>query len=365
MFLALVLFLSLCCAQPPTSIIPLSSPRLSILGTSPPRGIFDPSLLATENALFPYALSFSAVVATSNISTQLAVYDANYTAFIKIANVNAANASTFPCVNGLPCSATLIHEVSSLLADPNDPDSARAIKIFTHSYLVLPNDELHYELGFIALFTAANLSGPFVGSPLLGWHSSSPISSSVQQVLSLLPQLSDCVAFSEPGSILSTPNKILLALTCISVTQGPTPQIRVVLLSSSDHGRSFIFEGVAVQGDDASALGYSVPQLSAPDLFRVGGNIFLSITPSKQLWGSFVGYSSCIVLLLNTAENGIVRDEQGHPVVQRVLTTDAESFNGACTAAESSVLPSVGGYFLPVLTPDAPFSIVQTGILPP
>ena len=53
----------------PSISVPLATPPLHILGLSPPRGIFDPSMLATGNSTIPYVMTVSAVQATDNIST--------------------------------------------------------------------------------------------------------------------------------------------------------------------------------------------------------------------------------------------------------------------------------------------------------
>jgi len=369
---ALPNLLSASAALPSPTTFPLSTPRLAVLGLAPALGTFDPSLLATDNAAFPYALALSAVEATSNISTALAVYDAALGGFVRVSAVNQAlGPATFPCAQGAPCTASLVHEVPSLLADPSDPNPARAIKVFTHSYLVLPSGELRYDLGYIALSTAPGVGGPWVTEPLLGWASSSPLSTAgVAQVLTALPQLADCLAFSEPGAVLTPRGQLLLALTCITLppSSGGPPHIRVVLLSSSDHGRSWGYSGLAVDGTEAPSLGnYSIPQLSAPDLFtNATGTTFLMLSPAGPLWGSLVGYTGCLLLQLTAELTGVVRDGGGLPVVQKVIVPDGLAFNGACTAASAPAAAgntsALGDVYVSVLLPDSVFSIVPTSI---
>jgi hypothetical protein len=362
-------------SAPPTSIIPLSSPRLAITGSSPSLGIFDPSLAATFNPSFPYALTFSEVQTTANISTALAVYDTALSAFVRVASVNsAAGPALYPCDNGVPCTATLVHEVSSLVFDASDPNPSQAVKVFTHSYLVLPPpaSTLRYDWGYLALHTAANLTGPFASQPLLGWASSSPLSTTgVRQVLTELPELAHCLAFSEPGVLATPQGTLLLALTCITPPSPPAPTapptISIVLLTSASHGQSWAYAGTAVQGQEAEGLlpgQGALPQLSAPDLFATEESTFLSITPATPLWPGLTGYSGCLVLQLNGNLTGVVRDGQGAPVVHRVLRTDGLAFNGACTAAASPLLPGLGSFMMAVLTEGAAFSILPTAVLP-
>lgn len=350
----------------PPTLIPVLSPGLQILGcASPAEGIFDPSLAATSNPEYPYVLSYSTVGATANVSTRISVYDTKLSGFVCIAPVNTATSGTYPCAGGTPCTATLVHEVSSLVLDPMDP--SRTVKIFTVSYLVLedPPNTLRYDIGYISLHTAANVSGPFTSTPLLGWEGASPFSSTgVSMVLTTLTPLSDCLFFSEPGATLSPQGYILLALTCISPPReaGGEAYIRVVLLKSVDHAVSWEYVGVLVDGGEASSLGYTVPQLSAPDLFFVGDTAHLIITPTTALWDGFQGYNGCLVLQLNATLDGVVRGGDGIPIVFTNLTTDGQSFNGACTGVSSPVAPEVGGFFLSVLTPQSLFHIVQTKI---
>ena len=361
-----LLLLPSACGLPAPTTFPLASPRLSVLGLSAARGIFDPSLIATGNAAFPFALALSAVEATSNISTALAVYDAALGSFVRVSAVNTAQGpASFPCVGGAPCTATLIHEVPSLVADPADPSPARAIKVFSHSYLVLPSGELHYELGFISLHTAPTVSGPWASTPLLGWASSSPLSTAgVAQVLTDLPELRDCLAFSEPGALL-TARGLLLALTCISAPSGSPARIRVVLLLSSNHGSSWAYSGLALDGSDAPFLGnFTVPQLSAPDLFTSAtGETYLVVTPAAPLWDSFVGYAGCFVVRLNAEHTGVVRDAAGAPVVEQIILPDGLAFNGACTAAVGvGNASAVGDVYVSVLLQGGLFTIVPTRI---
>ncbi len=160
--------------------VPVTTPALAVAyAAPPPRGIFDPSLLATGNATLPYVLTYSAVTATDNISTLLALYDTAVDAWVGVAAVNAADVGvTLPCGGGAPCNGSFVHEVSSFVADPGDADPARALKVFTHSYVVTGGTALHYDWGHIRLWTAPAPAGPWVGAPLLGWASPSPLTAS-------------------------------------------------------------------------------------------------------------------------------------------------------------------------------------------
>ena len=264
------------------------------------------------------------------------------------------------------------------------PNPARAWKIFTHTYLVTDASTLHYDWGYIALHTAPTIAGPWASQPLLGWAGSSPLSTSgVQQILTDIPQLSDCLIFTEPGAaaLSQGPGGLLLALGCVSVAGGGAAEIRVVLLSSTNHGAQWAYKGEAVRGSDAALLGFAIPQLNAADLFYApmrGGHggqlatqLLLSVTPAALLWEGFVGYAGCLVLQLLPNASGVVRDgNSGAPVVSRYLVpAGGATFAGACTSAHvdnGGVAPELGGYLLPVLAPGEPqpFRVLQSGIPP-
>jgi len=353
----------------PTTAVPLSTPPLAILGASPARGVFDPSLLATGNASTPYLMTFSSVAATDDISTDLAVFDAALARWVAVARVSAAvlNAS-LPCARGAPpCAASLVREVSSVVVDARDPDAARRLKVFGHSYAVVGGAQLRYDVGFISLSTAPGPLGPWATRPLLGWASASPLSTAgVAQVLTDTPALADCLLFTEPGALAAPDGRLLLALGCASAPRaaGAPARIRVVLLASADHGAAWALAATLVDGDDAARLGFSVPQLNAADLFVArDGGVRLVVSPSAEIAPGFTGYVGCLVLRLTSDYAAVERDAAGAPVVERAVVPADTAFAGACTAAASDVDAAGGDYLLPTLLGDT-FAILPSGQAP-
>jgi len=371
-------------APPPGALnvttVPVTSPALTVAqAPPPPRGIFDPSLLATGNATLPYILTYSAVTATDNISTLIALYSTEVDAWVGVGAVNAAEVGVpLPCgPGGAMCMGSFIHEVSSFVIDPADADPARVFKVFTHSYVVTNGTTLHYDWGHIRLWTAPSLTGPWVGAPLLGWASPSPLSTAgVALNLTSVSELADCLIFTEPGAILLG-GALLLALGCVSAPPEPggAGLIRVVSLTSADHGASWGYAGALLEGADALALGYSLPQLNAAALFAAtpaGGELLLSVTPAAQLAPGFSGYCGCLVMrVLGDGPGGGLRVARntttGVPIVERaVVSSDEAAFSGACAAAASVYAPAVGGFLLPTLLETAwEFAILPSWQTPP
>ena len=352
-------------SSPPQTVVPLTTPPLAVLNFSlPAEGIFDPSLIIEEGGAA--TLAFSAVTATASIATRVAAWDGRASAWRFLSSVNEAQPPSMqPCAGG-PCPASLIHEVPSLLLDPTDPNPLRRWKVFAHTYLVTGDSDLHYDWGVISLFTAPAPQGPWAARPLLGWRGASPLSTAgVAQVLTDTPALADCLAFTEPGAA-SNGTSIALALGCVSEGAGG-PQIRVVLLASGDHGGSWAYRGVAVDGADAGRLGFAVPELNAADLFfSPAGQLLLSVTPAAQLWPGFVGYCGCLVLAVLPDGSGVARGADGAPVVLRSVVPGGVAFAGACTAGAGGAPAGVGGYMLPTLFPGeaSPFRILESGVPP-
>jgi len=396
-------------ASPPSSlppiVVPLSTPPLALAGLAPARGLFDPSLVATGNAAAPSLITLSVVEATDNISTVVAAFVAASGAWVPLARVNAANRSdALPCAGGAPCAGSVVHEVSSLVIDSFDPDASRLCKVFAHSYIITNGSELHYDWGRISLWTAPKPEGPWSAEePLLGWAGASPFSTAgVRQQLTDMPQLRDCLLFTEPGALAvgggggaAGPPLLLLALGCASPpAPGGVAPISIVLIASADFGASWGFASMLVDGtSDAAALGYDVPQLDAADMFVApavleeeeeeeeegkseegapsrrlvapGYAIFVSVTPAATLWPGFVGYAGCLVLQLLPNASGVVRNATtGAPVVVRSVMPGGVAFAGACTAAYSADAAE-GGYMLPTLQPSVGnFTVLASGIAP-
>ena len=87
LFLARLWLTGASCPFSPCTQVPLSTPPLAIRGLQPPplEGVFDPSVQPTGDPAAPFALVFSAVEATANISTRAALYDPTASAWCLLA----------------------------------------------------------------------------------------------------------------------------------------------------------------------------------------------------------------------------------------------------------------------------------------
>jgi hypothetical protein len=257
------------------------------------------------------------------------------------------------------CSGTLIHEVSSLVFDSDDPDPARRWKLFSHRYLVLPGLKLRYDYGNIVLQTAAAPEGPWSADAVaLGWTSTSPFSSAgAAQLFGDMPELADCVAATEPAAVIVPGVGLDLALGCVSLPMGQ-PEIRIVLLRSKDHGASFSYVSTLLTPSDAPCLDAAATRINAVELVFVGGDEYLLATPETVT----TGYHGCFVLPIDDPQKGAVRrDNVSKPVFFRRIDVSTGQFAGACTYAEGATALGVG-MSVGFLKDSRKFRIFSTGL---
>ncbi len=362
-----------CSAGPRTIVDPTQAPDLVPAGdVGSTLGIFDPSIVYPLGAPGG-VLAYSSVPSQDAIVTRIAVSNDRGVTWLTVKDANATEDVTITDATwcgAATCAGRIIREVPSLIYDPDDVASAR-FKVYTHDYIAKPGSMpvvLKYDWGTIGVVTAPDPSGPWSATKkVLGWKSSQPAISETgaSQLLTDIPALADCIAFSEPGALYRS-GAIDLALGCVTAA----PEIRVELLRSTDHGATFSYVTRLLDARDATCLGGAAPQLNAADLFVAGGKQFLIVTTAGPTAGLPTGYNGCSVLAIDDPSSGKVRrDDAGAPVVLRRIVSPGGSpngrFIGACAYAEGA---SGAGYIVPELFVDGPprvFRFFRSGIVAP
>ncbi len=327
-----------------SSFDPAAASEILVSGDTPTEGIFDPSFVYPADA-GSGAMAYSAVPDQRTIRTHVALssdHGATWTLAVE-ANLPEAGtvASTDPmdCPGGT-CTGNFISEVPSLVHDEDEPDGAKAWKLFTHRYLVGPAGQLHYTIGTIAVQTAPAPAGPW--SPpqkLIGWNNPFCTYSSTGVVanVSTLAGTGDCLALTEPGA-LWRPGALDLAVGCAYLA-GTSATMRIVLLRTIDHGATWESVGTMVRPSDGNCIA-GATGINAADLFVSGGAEYLSATPGDST-GAYLG---CLVFPVADPTTGaIARDSTGRALVARTIAPQPAQFSGACTFAEGA-----GGYALDV-----------------
>lgn len=325
-------------------------------------GTFDPSVRkASDGSL---VMSYSSVnLARNRIHTRIAVSSDGVTfKYAAMANravdsVDIAATNDPDCPSGTCSGVNLVHETSALVEDSTDADPQGRWKIFTHRYVVLENPldpnspVLRYAYGYIGLVAAPAPEGPWsTETPVIGWQSNAPISSTAPTVVSALDGMQDCITLTEPSAIVDRSTGVLeLAVGCVFLKDG-VGAIRIELLRSADHGKTFTHAHRLLDASDSTCLGETEPQMNAAHLFDRGGERYLIATPAGPviLPGGIAssGYRGCFVF--RRTETGIERDSAGAPVVYGRIDPKEGAFSGAC-----SDIPT-GGYVMSTLSDNAP-----------
>jgi hypothetical protein len=328
---------------PAPTLVDVTTAKELLVKNDPPApgGIFDPSVEYPVGAPGG-AMSYSAVQASNDIATRVAVSPDQGATWTVVAAPNQSGPLSVAVPVGSPrcpsgtCAGRLVHEVSSLVFDADDPDVSRRWKLFSHSYLVMGTDKQQYDLGYISLFTAQepHLSWKDEGKAI-GWKSESEFSSKDAKTnASMFPAMADCVALTEPDVMWRQGGVLEFAIGCVKLATPPT--IRIELLRSFDHGKTFLYASRLLESSDAFCVGGTLPQINAAELFMAQGKTWLIATPAGPAPVVGTGYRGCFVFPVAAGGKGVPRDSAGAPLVQRVIDTTDQRFTGACSVAEGA-----------------------------
>jgi hypothetical protein len=332
-----------CPNLPSVTLVPSTSSPLVVQGDPGSElGIYDPSLVYPKGA-GGGVLSYS-TVAPNSVHTRIATSTDLGASFQYAAEPNEVTPVTVTTSDPAFCDAgscsvdgVLWHEVPSIVADPTD--TTAPYKLFVHSYVSAQGGAaLRRDWGYIGMQTATTPTSWSTEQKLLGWQSDATLSTSgVTQVLTDIAELHDCVAFTEPGAIV-TDLGLDLALSCASSPAPGVVEIRVVLLRSTDHAQTFSFVSTLVSAGDFACLDGVQPQILGPDLFTVAGTEYVVVSPLGPVSSTDAGgYRGCLTIPIADAGAGsIARAPGGAPsVVSWIESTDGR-FTGPCTYAEGA-----------------------------
>ena len=340
-------------------------------------GIYDPSILYPQGSTVGF-LTYTTVPDKASVHTRVAVSTDSGRTWVYAGDVNSVSPSlvtttgdTTVC-GAITCTGVWVHETSSLVYDPTDPDTSQRFKAFVHSYFVaLPSPghdtTLAYHYGTLSMYATSFPTRSWSSEvKLLGWNSTSPVSSTgVRQNIStdpaLAPGYGNCWFIMEPGALVRG-DTIDLATGCVQLVAGLPFDIR--MMRSTDHGATWHFVAVLLDSADARAVGSSTPRINGADLFRVGSTIYLFATPEGPLNAGGYGYRGCLEFQFANVDAGQLVRSGAAPVVEKRYLGDVGIFTGPCTADAGArnagvIVPMAGPTFSPY------FQIFTTGLGPP
>ncbi len=352
---------------------PRAWPLLTIEGDVSPMGVFDPSLAVSADGGEVF-VSYTSLVSGKSLQTRVASSTDQGQSWRWLTDVNRAApltlATTDVSVCGAAmCTGTWVHETSSLVLDPQDPDPSQRVKVFTHAYFVTASGAVRYDIGSIDLHTTSELTtgAAWRQTRLFGWASSSPQSSAgaafnISSPGVLDGKLSDCLIVSEPGALVRG-GTIELALGCVG-SRGAERPLSIRLVRSGDHGRSWRFVSTVLDEADARALGAEGPlgpQLNAASLYEAGGALRLLVSPNGPVGNAGGnGYAGCTQLRFSDVALGAIDRCGSEPRVEVALKLPS-SGGGAC-AAHPGVLDGRALVSVPDFTRAAPFRILVSPV---
>lgn len=325
-------------------------------------GTFDPSMILGKGEALG-AMTYSAVQSDSDISIRSAITTDGGKTFRFVGTVSAPETVTIPSTDAMlcpggTCRGSAMAEVSSLTLDPDEPDPSMRWKVYAHRYVALPTQpaNLLYPYGYIAMYAAAAIEGPFREvRKVLGWPSSSSFSSASAVSLTTNLGLADCAFLTEPSAMVVPGTSTELSVGCVYAT--PTgPKVRIEHLRSLDHGQTFFHVGTWVRPEEVSCLLPGITQVNAADLHVANGKVYLSISPGAAD-GLYRGCAVFEVGDLGTAQ--LKRTSEGALVPVRTFTRTDSGFLGACAYSEGT------GYLLSMLGVGRSFSMYRSGVTVP
>jgi len=288
------------------------------------------------------------------VRTHLARSDDGGASFSFVKSVNETAALNHPD-SGTPGWA--IHEVSTLLREA--PDTWQMLWLtYFDPYGEPPPDRSDFY------YRRSVASSPEGLGPSAAWirgNGTSP-SFGAQYNLSTIPQLSDCVAFTEPA-LFSQAGVMYLATNCVVFQDGVRHDEleRLVLLRQEANGYSYV--GALLTSADAAYLGAT--RIEQADIaYSRTGHVLLIATPIEAGTPEHLG---CVVFEIADIAMAQVRRDTGGQAVQlaRITGDDASIGPGLCTydaASETGVLMVL--HIFNEDPSDLEFSLRATGVHP-
>lgn len=168
-------------------------------------------------------------------------------------------------------------ETPSIVYDP--ADKGREWKIFAYRYFWADNNSLARLYGAIVMRTSDSLAAQEWSREEWLFSATAdmppaPYGSGVKQHLNKLsPDLQNVYFYARPSVVMVND---VMVMTLSAFVQGKNTVDRIVMLASSDHGRSWRYLGTPLRDTDLAAMG-DFTRLSGGSLFMKDGVLYLSV----------------------------------------------------------------------------------------
>ena len=250
-------------------------------------------------------------------------------------------------------------ETPCLLYDPKDiPD--RRWKLFTNRYFTIapykPKNRLLGD-GTIEVRYASTPAGPWSRSEcVVGNRNDCKI-----RMRHAHPDLDDVKMNTEPGAVYHD-GVIYLTMDAGTVGYGlgDWRNYRIILLASSDHGKTWRYVGTLLDHKDSKEFGYLV--FTGTSLVKSNGKLYVLATPSGSTRKSRKGHDGTMMIEIADIKRAMVkRDKNGKPVVAKRLEISEGGSGGLADYDEKNTAGGVVFSTVGILGFPEVFRVHQTG----
>lgn len=295
--------------------------KVEVFGDQVKNGLFDASVEYGDDGVG--WLAYSRVKVPEFVGTSLAKSTDGGKSWTHVADINESAMGTLN-YKGKQREGAWRNETPSLLYDRTDSIDRRW-KLFSQRYFTLPRykpkDRVNDE-GWIEYRTAATPAGPW-SKPIRLFGKKA--SGSQIDLSELDDDLKGMSHYNEIGSI-AVDGVIYLSLDA-SPTQsglGEWEKRKVILVSSEDHGKNWLYNGTLTDYGDADAFGYRV--FTGSSLVREGDRLYALLTPAGARKKKNKGHDGTYVVEFEDISKArLKRDKNGKLVVVNEFTIDLTS----------------------------------------
>ena len=315
--------------------VTLSKPLQKILisGDDPKSGYADASLEYSPDGTgwLAYSRAHFASAAKRYVETHIAKSSDKGATWQYVATANTSNDHV---VNG-KFAGVWRNETPSLVYDPSD-EADKRWKLYYQRYLAVPLRPHAYTENIIAYKYAPSPAGPWSEEVcVLGAKSNC-----AQTPGDMHSSLKNMIFFNELGT-LSLKGRLYMSADMSPSDTGvgtsrDLQNRKMVLLSSSSHGKNWQYAGVLTNYSDATNLGYVT--FTASSLVQKNGQPYLLISPSGSIQGKNKAHDGSYLAKFTDIESAkLLRDGKGNisflqiikPALARGGQSDYDSQNTA------------------------------------
>lgn len=339
--------------------------RITIIGETSNKGVFDPSVEYNQDGSVGW-LVYSGLEQPRDdirspypkyIHTHLAKTTDHGKTWIFIKRLTESSDDNITIV-GKKIKGVWHHEVPTLVYDPDD--IGKEWKLFWHKYFSMDNPKSKskprpriYKYSWI-MYKEANSPQELDSAKELKLFDSNMTLIKAKYNLNKLLNWDEPIAFSEPGSLY----KDGVLYFSLNAFTGDSIESKLFLLVSFNHGSTWQYVGNLIDYDDAADLGYV--RLTASSLVQEKGRVFILVSPiilKGDRDGAHLG--TLIFEFEDISKGKLKRDEDGKLIAHKYLPPSVSLKYGNAGESDYDEYNTYGGIIMPQADPNSAPAIGQ------